>query len=70
LGHSLKGPVGGDRGGASVVVALADDLEGELGLGGVHLEASEVIDGEQVGLGELAQHTLEAAVDLQRREAR
>jgi hypothetical protein len=49
LGPVLEGPIGGDAGGASKVVALGDNLEGELGLGGVHGEDGEVVDDEQLG---------------------
>jgi type II secretory pathway predicted ATPase ExeA len=49
LGPVLEGPIGRDAGRASEVVPLGDDLEGELGLGGVHGEDGEVVDDEQLG---------------------
>lgn len=64
LGPFLEGTVGRDRGGAAVVVALADDLEGELGLSGVHLEAGKVVDDEQLSASVFAENALDAAVQL------
>jgi hypothetical protein len=60
----FEGAVGGDAGGAAVVVALADDLKGELCLSGIHLEGCEVVDDEQLGANILAQRFLEPAVEL------
>ena len=64
LGPVLEWAVGGDEGGAAVVVTLRDDLEGELGLRRVHGEDGEVVDGEQLG-GEVAtEDAVESAVEL------
>ncbi len=47
-----------------MVVTLGDDLEGELGLRGVHGEDGEVVDGEELG-GEVAtKDAIKAAVEL------
>ena len=64
LGPVLEGAVGGDGGGAAVVVALGDDLEGELGLGGVHGEDGEVVDDEELGSDVAAEGAFEGAVKL------
>ena len=64
LGPILEWAIGSDAGGSSVVVALGDDLEGELGLGGVHGEDSEVVDDEQFGADVATQGAVEGAVDV------
>ncbi len=56
--------VGSDAGRAAVVVALGDNLEGELGLGGVHGEHREVVNDEELGADEATKGTLEQAVEL------
>ena len=70
LGPVLEGAIGGDHGRAAVVVALADDLKGELGLGGVHGEDGEVVDDEQLGADVAAQGVLEGSRGARRRGAR
>ena len=64
FGPVFEGPIGRDHRRAAVVVALADDLEGELGLGGVHGEDGEVVDGEQLGADVATEGFLERAVEL------
>jgi len=64
LGPVLERAIGRDASRSSVVVALGDDLEGELGLGGVHGEDREVVDDEQVGADVATQGAVEGAVDL------
>src|SRR5690606_40822724 len=64
LGPLLEGTVGRDGGGAAVVIALTDYLEGELGLGRVHGETGEVVDYQQLGVGVLAKHAIDAPVEL------
>jgi hypothetical protein len=49
LGPVFERSVGGDAGRAAAFVAVGDDLEGELGLSGVHLEDGEVVDDEEHG---------------------
>jgi len=44
LGPVLKQSIGRDARRAAVVVAVGDDLEGELGLRGIHGEDGEVIN--------------------------
>ena len=44
FGPVLERAIGGDASRSSVIVAFRDHLECELGLGGVHLEDSEVVD--------------------------
>jgi hypothetical protein len=57
-------PVGGDAGRSSEVVTLGDDLEGELGLCGVHGEHGEVVNDEQLGAHVASEGAFEGAVDL------
>jgi hypothetical protein len=57
-------PIGRDHRRAAVVVTLADDLKGELGLSGVHGEDGEVVDGEQLGADVATEGFLERAVKL------
>ena len=64
LGPILEGSIGSDGGRAPVVVALGDDLEGELGLGGVHGEDGQIVEDEQIGPHVTAHRLLERAVDL------
>jgi hypothetical protein len=64
FGPVLEGSVGGDEGGATVVVAFADDLKSELGLGSVHGEDSEVIDREKLGAYVAAESLFERAMEL------
>jgi hypothetical protein len=45
-------------------IALGDDLEGELGLGRIHGEDGEVIDGEQLGGAVATEDAVEAAIKL------
>jgi len=44
LGPVLEWTIGSDAGRAAVLVAFGDDLEGELGLRGVHGQNGEVVD--------------------------
>jgi hypothetical protein len=60
----LECAVRGDRGRATVVVALGDHLEGELRLRGVHLEHGEVVHEEEVGADVLSERALQATVQL------
>jgi len=60
----LECSVGGDGGGAPIIVTLGDDLEGELCLSGVHGEDGEVVDEEKVCADKAAHGALQAAVLL------
>src|SRR5690606_41336304 len=64
LGPLLEGTGGRDGGRAAVVIALTDYLEGELGLGRVHGESGEVVGYQQLGVGVLAEHTVDTPVEL------
>src|ERR1700733_13469948 len=64
LGPVLEQAVGGDAGGSSVVVAVGDDLEREIGLCRVHGEHGEVVDDQEVGAAVAAERALELTVDL------
>src|SRR5437016_1000703 len=60
----LEQAVGRDAGRATVVVAVSDDLESEVGLRWVHGQDSEVVDDEEVGPTVATEGALELAVDL------
>ena len=62
LGPVLEGPVGGDAGRATALVAVGDDLEGELCLSGVHRQDGEVVDDEERGRCVLLEYALDQAV--------
>jgi hypothetical protein len=64
LGLILEEAVGGESGRAAVVVAVGENLKGELGLGRIHLENGEVVDHQELGLLVAAQSAVEAAVEL------
>src|SRR5665647_2686206 len=49
-GPVLEEAVARDAGRAPVLVALRDDLEGEIGLRRIHRKHGEVVDDEEVGL--------------------
>jgi hypothetical protein len=64
LGPVLEQPVGRDAGRAMVLVALGDDLEGEVGLCRVHRQHREIVDDQEVGTAVTTECALELTVDL------
>src|ERR1700690_4552796 len=62
LGPILERSVGGDGGGATDLMALGDDLKGELCLGGIHGEHRKIVDDEQVCADVFAHGAVQAAM--------
>ena len=64
LGPFFERAIRGDRRGSTVVVAFADDLEREIGLGPVHGKRREVVDDEKLCFGVFAEYSVEVSVKL------
>ena len=60
----LERAIDGDAGRAPEFVTVGDDLEGKLGLGGVHREDGEVVNDQEFGANEATERALEDAVEL------